>query len=122
MSILNLYQLKIKLMVMYKQDIVNAMQEIIYESLYKAMKESLDQTESIDMDKPVSKSDMIEAFAAAGKKAINISTTSKLVDAIDAYIKSAGISILASPQAALVCGVGPVRGVINVSPNNVTIS
>lgn len=106
----------------FKQDIVNAMQEIIYESLYKAMKESLDQTESIDMDKPVSKSDMIEAFATAGKKAINISTTSKLVDAIDAYIKSAGISILASPQAALVCGVGPVTGVINVSPNNVTIS
>ena len=106
----------------FKQDIVNAMQEIIYESLYKAMKESLDQTEALDMDKPVSKSDMVKAFAEAGKKAINMDTTSKLVNAIDAYIKAAGISILASPQTTLACGVGPVTGVINVSPNNVTIS
>lgn len=106
----------------FKQDIVSAMQEIIYESLYEAMKKSLDQTEALDMDKPVSKSDMVKAFAEAGKKAIDMNTTSKLVNAIDAYIKSAGISILASPQTTLACPVGPVTGVINVSPNNIMIS
>lgn len=105
----------------FTKDIVDALQEVIYECLKKAMSESLDRAENTDTERSISKKDMIEAFADAGKKAVDQKTVSKLVDAIDTYIKSAGVTIINTP-AALVSPMGPVTGVITIKPSDVTIS
>lgn len=113
---------------------VNALQDIIYNSLYNAMTKTMSQSYTADeINNEISlgksqsdierdiKNRLIEAFASEARDYINLDTISDLTDAIDSYIKSAGITIQSIPKT-LVSPAGPVEGDLIILPNEVKIS
>lgn len=84
------------------------------------MEESLKRAADTDDNRVMTPSQMCEEFARAGRDAVDKDLVGKLVNAVDSYIKSAGI-IINSPQSTLVSPAGSVSGVVVVKPNDVQI-
>lgn len=103
-----------------KLQLQNAIDSAFKDAFKEALKVSVLGEQNSSTNKIINK--MAEKFANKAADIASKKLSGDLADAIDAYIKSASISIVAAPQAALACGVGPVTGVVNVPPTFVTIS
>jgi hypothetical protein len=96
------------------------LKSVLKEAFEEAFKDSVLGKQDSNSKKVIDK--MAKNFSDTASRIVSQKLSGKLADAIDSYIKSASITITGAPQAALVCGVGPVSGVVNIPPTFVTIS
>lgn len=107
----------------FRQNVKKCIEESVEKGLCDAMLAAFgeDTTEGITTEVTNMRKKMSKEFAKKGKETISDKLVDGLVDAIDTYIRSIGIQITTSVPGTLACSVGPVSGIINISPNDVKI-